>query len=137
MLSYATYFGVAPRIAPGGMHKRAASRMGSMTTMDGDTTLMSVSDAARRLQRSTEQVRRYLREGRLEGRRIGGQWFIDRSTLDAFATESRQQRTFVERLDSARTVRPLDDVIGIGEGPGSNIGEGKSAYRQAATRRRT
>ena len=26
--------------------------------------------------RSTEQVRRYLREGKLEGQRIGGQWFI-------------------------------------------------------------
>ena len=107
-----------------------------MATMDGDKTLMSVSDAARRLERSTEQVRRYLREGRLEGRRIGGQWFIDRSTLDAFATASRQQRSFVERLDPARTVRPLDDVIGIGEGPGSNIGDGKTAYRLAATRRR-
>ena len=108
-----------------------------MATMDGDKTLMSVSDAARRLERSTEQVRRYLREGRLEGRRIGGQWFIDRSILDAFATASRQQRTFVERLDPARSVRPLDDVIGIGEGPGSNIGEGKTAYRLAAYRRRT
>jgi hypothetical protein len=28
------------------------------------------------LGRSTEQVRRYLREGKLPGRRIGGQWFI-------------------------------------------------------------
>jgi excisionase family DNA binding protein len=38
---------------------------------------ITVSEAARRLRRSTEQVRRYLREGKLPGRRIGGQWFIE------------------------------------------------------------
>jgi excisionase family DNA binding protein len=37
---------------------------------------MTVQEAAQTLGRSTEQVRRYLREGKLEGQRIGGQWFI-------------------------------------------------------------
>ena len=54
--------------------------------MDESQALVSVGDAARHLKRSTEQVRRYLREGRLDGRRIGGQWFIDRAALDTFAT---------------------------------------------------
>ena len=40
--------------------------------------LITVSDTAKLLGRSTEQVRRYLREGELPGRRLGGQWFIDR-----------------------------------------------------------
>jgi excisionase family DNA binding protein len=46
--------------------------------MDGYVT---VDEAARRLGRSIEQVRRYLREGRLPGRRIGQQWFIEESAL--------------------------------------------------------
>lgn len=37
---------------------------------------VTVPEAAQALGRSAEQVRRYLREGKLEGRRIGGQWFI-------------------------------------------------------------
>src|SRR5713226_5615013 len=42
---------------------------------------LTVADAARRLDRSIEQVRRYLREGRLAGRRIGQQWFIEETAL--------------------------------------------------------
>ena len=37
---------------------------------------VTVHKAAKAIGRSTEQVRRYLREGKLEGQRIGGQWFI-------------------------------------------------------------
>lgn len=46
--------------------------------MDG---YMTVEQAARRLDRSIEQVRRYLREGKLPGRRIGQQWFIEEAAL--------------------------------------------------------
>ncbi|MGH9203259.1 MAG: helix-turn-helix domain-containing protein [Vicinamibacterales bacterium] len=46
--------------------------------MDGYVT---VAEAARQLGRSIEQVRRYLREGRLPGRRIGQQWFIEEDAL--------------------------------------------------------
>ncbi len=38
---------------------------------------INVAEAARRLGRSIEQVRRYLREGKLPGKRVGQQWFID------------------------------------------------------------
>jgi excisionase family DNA binding protein len=54
--------------------------------MDG---YISVNEAARRLGRSIEQVRRYLREGRLPGRRIGGQWFIEEDALAAWRPERR------------------------------------------------
>lgn len=37
---------------------------------------LTVQEAAQKMGRSTEQVRRNLREGKLAGRRIGGQWFI-------------------------------------------------------------
>lgn len=42
---------------------------------------LTVSQTARRLGRSIEQVRRYLREGKLPGQRIGQQWFIPESAV--------------------------------------------------------
>lgn len=43
--------------------------------------MITVAEAARRLGRSLEQVRRYLREGKLKGERIGQQWFIEEASL--------------------------------------------------------
>ena len=43
--------------------------------------MITVQEAARRLGRSIEQVRRYLREGKLQGQRIGQQWFIKEAAL--------------------------------------------------------
>lgn len=106
--------------------------------MDAQSNLYSVADAARKLERSTEQVRRYLREGRLAGQRIGGQWFIDGRALDTFqqTAASNQRSDFIARLRPASEIRALDNIIGIGEGPGTNISAGKQAYRTAAHRRR-
>jgi len=50
---------------------------------------VTVAEAARRLDRSIEQVRRYLREGRLPGRRIGLQWFIEERALEGGAVARR------------------------------------------------
>ncbi|MBI4339290.1 MAG: helix-turn-helix domain-containing protein [Chloroflexi bacterium] len=50
---------------------------------------ITVSEAADRLERSSEQVRRYLREGKLEGRRLGGQWFIRESAV-AYVTRREE-----------------------------------------------
>lgn len=44
--------------------------------------MITVQEAARRLNRSIEQVRRYLREGKLKGQRIGQQWFIPSKALE-------------------------------------------------------
>lgn len=49
-----------------------------MLSLDG---MITVAEAARRLGRSLEQVRRYLREGKLRGQRIGGQWFVEEASL--------------------------------------------------------
>jgi hypothetical protein len=64
---------------------------------DNNDPYVSVNETARRLNRSIEQVRRYLREGRLEGRRIGQQWFIEEAAIEAFGPRPpvRPRRTGV------------------------------------------
>ena len=51
--------------------------------------LLTVTQVAERLGRSIEQVRRYLREGKLPGRRIGQQWFVETSALEEAQAEHR------------------------------------------------
>lgn len=98
--------------------------------------LLTVAEAAVRLNRSAEQVRRYLREGRLPGSRIGGQWFIPEDALTAFGQAMREERGFLERIPLAMESSPLDRIIGIGAGGGSNLQKGKDAYRRAFRWRR-
>lgn len=97
---------------------------------------LSVAETAQLLGRSTEQVRRYLREGRLAGRRMGGQWFIDPKAVEAFGASQTKEDRFTRDLRSAARTKPLDSVIGIGSGPGSDIVNGLSSYRAASLRRR-
>ncbi|MEX0800100.1 MAG: helix-turn-helix domain-containing protein [Dehalococcoidia bacterium] len=52
-----------------------------MSETAGPEGAISVAEAARRMRRSIEQVRRYLREGKLKGERIGQQWFVDEASL--------------------------------------------------------
>ena len=118
---------------------RGGTRRGVETGVDGSQDLVSVAETAKRLGRSTEQVRRYLREGRLSGRRVGGQWFIETRAVAAFLAQMREQQSFLERVKPASPDRhdPLGPVIGIGRGGGSNVAEGKDAYRRAFWWRRS
>ena len=43
--------------------------------------MITVAEAAKRMNRSIEQVRRKLREGKLKGQRIGNQWFVEEDSL--------------------------------------------------------
>ena len=43
--------------------------------------MITVAEAAKRLNLSIEQVRRKLREGKLKGQRLGNQWFVDEAEL--------------------------------------------------------
>jgi excisionase family DNA binding protein len=88
---------------------------------------MTVAETARFLQRSTEQIRRYLREGSLPGRRLGGQWFIQRAEAEAY----RKQRDNV--TDSPEALRgedpdPLAGSIAVGGSGGRDIAIGRIAY---------
>lgn len=97
-----------------------------MTTLDSGQ-LLSVAETAKLLQRSTEQVRRYLREGVLPGRRIGGQWFIERSHADAFLSRRASGDEFHHKL-AASDPDPLGLVIAIGGSGGADIATGRTTY---------
>lgn len=91
---------------------------------------LTVADAARILDRSTEQVRRYLREGVLPGERIGNQWFIDELDLQQML-EARQRGEGLAAIIGAGDRDPLGAVIGIGGSGGGEIALGAAAYLQA------
>jgi excisionase family DNA binding protein len=81
---------------------------------------LTVAEVARLLCRSTEQVRRYLREGVLPGRRIGGQWFVDRRDADRFLMRQEGPSEFHQWL-AAADPDPLAGAIAIGGSGGSDI----------------
>jgi excisionase family DNA binding protein len=89
--------------------------------------LITVADTAKLLGRSTEQVRRYLREGELPGRRLGGQWFIDRGDAEAFLSRRRDGSDFERRL-ACSDPDPLRDVIAIAGSGGGDIAAGRRSY---------
>jgi hypothetical protein len=64
--------------------------------------MISVAETAKRLNRSIEQVRRYLREGKLKGERIGNQWFVDGASLDPEAGTYEARRLAFERALAIR-----------------------------------
>ena len=70
-----------------------------MLSLEG---MITVAEAARRLNRSIEQVRRYLREGKLKGQRIGNQWFVEESGLGAAYGEPLVPHELVERIRRTR-----------------------------------
>jgi len=108
---------------------------GGDLAVDQDRNLLTVAQAARLLNRSTEQVRRYLRENRLPGQRLGGQWFIERQALQQFQDAVSKKQTFIDRIGPARTLRPLDSIIGMVESGGVDISKGKRAFLRAAAGR--
>ena len=50
--------------------------------------MITVAEAAKRLDLSIEQVRRKLREGKLRGQRIGNPWFVEESSLEEESEEA-------------------------------------------------
>ena len=77
--------------------------------------MITVAEAAKRLNLSQEQVRRNLRDGKLRGQRIGNQWFVDER--DTFHREKKplidpelRARVYARRAKLARK-GPLPDVV--------------------------
>ncbi len=63
---------------------------------------ITVPEAARRLNRSIEQVRRYLREGKLKGRRIGNQWFVEERSLTRLVGEPLISKDLLDEMRALR-----------------------------------
>ena len=49
--------------------------------------MLTVPEAARRVHRNPETVRRWIREGRLRSTRVGTQYLVDETDLDALVGE--------------------------------------------------
>jgi excisionase family DNA binding protein len=95
--------------------------------------LLTVSETAKLLQRSTEQVRRYLREGTLPGRRLGGQWFVHRPDADELLRQRHEAADLLTRLQSSDP-DPLAGAIAVGGSGGAEIALGRLAYLQSLAR---
>jgi len=68
-----------------------------------DTTgMITVAEAAKRLNLSIEQVRRKLREGKLRGQRIGNQWFVEEAESSAKKLQPLIARDVLSDLDGVR-----------------------------------
>ncbi len=72
--------------------------------------MITVQEAARRLGRSIEQVRRYLREGKLRGERIGRQWFIDEASLASLPIRYRRQEPRLHQIREPTAVMERTQV---------------------------
>ena len=94
---------------------------------------LTVAETARLMGRSTEQIRRYLREGVLPGRRLGGQWFVDRSDVDALLQQRRSEADPWAWLTGGDR-DPLRDVIALAGTGGGDIAAGATRYLQTMAR---
>lgn len=81
-------------------------RYGSEQTGERSEEL-TVHETATYLGRSTEQVRRYLRDGALVGYRAGQQWFIPRRELEEFRIRTLGAPAMQERQRLLQEVRAL------------------------------
>ncbi|MGH2614957.1 MAG: helix-turn-helix domain-containing protein [Thermomicrobiales bacterium] len=94
---------------------------------DHESDLLTVAETARLLRRSMEQVRRYLREGSLPGRRLGGQWFVHQADAQAFLLRRPDGSDFLRGL-ALSAPDPLREVIAIGGSGGGAVADGRVAY---------
>jgi excisionase family DNA binding protein len=76
--------------------------------MFGKDTMIPVAEAAKRLNRTPEQLRRALRQGRMRGERVGRQWFVDSRYIQVeprgysrLITQKELMQGIFARLDEA------------------------------------
>lgn len=71
--------------------------------------MMSLNEVSKDLNRSLEQVRRYVREGKLHAHKIGLQWFVPRSDLKKFISSLQDKN--IEELDIVERARAVREKI--------------------------
>lgn len=68
------------------------TRSNEMSITLGKVTLFTVEELAERLDVQERTIREYLREGRLQGRKLAGRWYVtDEAIADYFRVVERQQ----------------------------------------------
>jgi excisionase family DNA binding protein len=72
--------------------------------------MLTVPEAARRVGRNPETVRRWIREGKLPARKIGTQHVIEERDLDD-ALEPSDCAPLPERWKRTRSGRPMPDPV--------------------------
>ncbi len=94
--------------------------------------MITVAEAARRLNRSIEQVRRYLREGKLRGQRVGGQWFVEETAISAMADPTAR---YEQQMELLRRIRENREAIYHETGRLSSGAEAVREVREERLRR--
>lgn len=61
--------------------KRSQERVPLLAELE-ERDLLEVREAARLLGKSPQSIYRYLEEGRLGGRKVGGRWYVHRDAVD-------------------------------------------------------
>jgi len=74
---------------------------------EGDEQELTVAETATYLGRSTEQVRRYLRDGALVGYRVGQQWFVPAAALATFRGNRVETPAMKERMEVLNELKAL------------------------------
>ncbi|MGH2956592.1 MAG: helix-turn-helix domain-containing protein [Solirubrobacterales bacterium] len=72
--------------------------------------MLTVPEAARRVDRKPETVRRWIREGRLRARKVGTQHVIEEADLEAAAQEARSL-PLPKRWRRFDSGRPVPDIV--------------------------
>ncbi len=78
--------------------------------------MITVTETAKRLNLSIEQVRRKLRAGKLKGQRVGNQWFADELDVAKQAKLRSKSARNLKRLQRIPRVRKLVALAGVNKG---------------------
>jgi excisionase family DNA binding protein len=73
--------------------------------------MLSVPEAARRIRRNPETIRRWIREGKLRSERIGTQHFVDPRDLERMSTPEAAP-VLPEEWRVTRWGDPMPDIVG-------------------------
>jgi excisionase family DNA binding protein len=68
--------------------------------------MLTVPEAARRVGRDPETVRRWIRAGKLRARKVGTQHVIDEGDLDRFSADEGEELPYPDRLRYFESGRP-------------------------------
>ena len=73
--------------------------------------MLTVPEAAKRIGRDPETVRRWIRTGKLRARKVGTQHIIEEEALDAMTSEEDEMLPLPRDMRVMRDGRPIPNVV--------------------------